>query len=647
MLIKSTKKLSTSLAIYISSVVILALIITNLFVYNLAYNRVFSSIETEIALNSKLAAKNINKIFDETKIVVTQMEFNSDIVNYLKTATTKDTILNNRYYLPVLKTLQNIKNSNPLFFLAWVANEKANFYLDNLNVIPDNTYEVKKRPWYKYALNSNEVAYTKPYVEWKTKKYVLSSIKAIKNTKKNILGFVAVDIKLDSIPLILKNSKSNNLDKVFLIAKDGTYIYNDDTSKFLDSNLNNNYDKLSNYKNLIINPNNNLNLINYNRKSYFLYSYKVANDWRIVSLIDKDNALAFLKILKYKIFTVIFITLVLILLVIYFIANHFTLPLKSLVVFATDINNRKLNKNIPNDYLIRNDEIGEISNSFQVLINYFRNEKKLLENTITMKNEELESQYKYILETEKAASLGNLVAGVAHEINTPLGVSVTTASYIEKLNHSLEKNIMSDKLKKSDLLNFIHSVNESSNILNTNLNHAANLVNNFKKLAVHQATDEKILINLKDITDMTILSLKPLYKKKNIIITNNISEEVIIKNYPSAFTQLFNNLIINSLTHGFANKNEGIITIDCKIDKENISIIYSDNGKGISEDTQEKMYEPFYTTNRIEGNSGLGMHIVFNIVRQLLLGEIKCISKVNSGVTFIITFKINDVDCIN
>lgn len=259
-----------------------------------------------------------------------------------------------------------------------------------------------------------------------------------------------------------------------------------------------------------------------------------------------------------------------------------------------------------------------------------------LKNTIKVLND----TQKQLIESEKMASLGSIVAGVAHEINTPLGIGIASASFIGKINSEFRKKLLQGQLSKNDLKRFTQDINDSIDMLNVNLNRAAELIKNFKQVAVNQSNDIKVKFNLKENIDSIIISLKHEYKRSKHIINNNCDNSIIIDSYPGAFSQIFTNFIMNSLKHGFKDKNNGIVNISACVDGSILRIIYSDDGIGITKENLEKIYEPFFTTGRQYGSCGLGLNVVYNIITQKLKGCIRCESDYGNWVKFIVEIPV-------
>lgn len=273
-----------------------------------------------------------------------------------------------------------------------------------------------------------------------------------------------------------------------------------------------------------------------------------------------------------------------------------------------------------------------------------RDYQATLEDTVRQRTRDLEealadlrNSQEQLLVSEKMAVLGGLVAGVAHEINTPVGIGVTAASHLESKVQEVARLYRSGELTEEKYEEFLASAIEGSQIILRNLRAAAGLVSSFKLVAVDQSSEAMRDFNLKDYLHTIVQSLQPELKQTHIAIEIDCPDDMVMKSYPGDFSQIFTNLIMNSVAHGFNQGTEaGTIRIEVKKEGENAAIRYSDTGKGIPADILRKVFDPFFTTNRQGGRSGLGMHIVYNIVMQKLKGSINCEDTAMRGALFII-----------
>ncbi|MBI1319578.1 MAG: ammonium transporter [Candidatus Hydrogenedens sp.] len=246
----------------------------------------------------------------------------------------------------------------------------------------------------------------------------------------------------------------------------------------------------------------------------------------------------------------------------------------------------------------------------------------------------LERTQSHLVTTEKMAALGELVAGIAHEINTPVGVAVTGASHFQKRTQDLLRAFEGGSMKKSDFEQYLRLAGDSSTMLLSNLERAANLVQSFKQVAVDQSSEARRPFDVRQYTNDVLLSLRPKLKRTRHVVTVNAPDGLEIESYPGAFSQIITNLIMNSLLHAFEPDGAGVISISYERQGDQLYMTYSDNGKGIPQENLGRIFDPFFTTRRGTGGSGLGLHILYNIVSVKLGGGIECESKLGEGTTF-------------
>ncbi len=270
------------------------------------------------------------------------------------------------------------------------------------------------------------------------------------------------------------------------------------------------------------------------------------------------------------------------------------------------------------------------SNAEKVLITTNKDLKKSIA--------ELNKAKERLLESEKMASLGTMSAEVSHEVNTPIGISITSASILIDSLVRLEQDVKQQKLSRKSIESFIENTHQSTKILISNLNRASDLITSFKHVAVDQISDKIRLIVVSEYIDEIIQSLHPKLKKTNHCIKVHCDEGIEISSHPGALAQIIINLITNSVIHGFENINRGEITINISLHQQLVHLDYQDNGHGLTEEGIKKLFLPFYTTKSNEGGTGLGTHIIHNLVVDTLNGTIAVENNASGGLKYHIEF---------
>ncbi len=308
---------------------------------------------------------------------------------------------------------------------------------------------------------------------------------------------------------------------------------------------------------------------------------------------------------------------------------------RNIIVFGQDITKMKKDEE---ELKILTEQLSEtnieLTEHKENLENIVSERTEILNRTI----EELNQTKDFLIESEKMSALGNLVAGIAHEINTPIGVAVTAASHLEEQTNVFNEKYNSDELTRGDFDDYIDTALGSSRMLLANMNRSAELIQSFKLIAVDQSDESLRRFNIKEYIDDILTSLRPKLKKTQHLIDVICNPDIVINGYPGTLSQILTNLIINSIKHGFENTSSGEIKIEITEEANKIKLLYRDNGIGIPRENLKKIFNPFFTTRRGEGSSGLGMHIVYNLVTQTLGGKIVCRSKEKEGTEFEIIF---------
>lgn len=251
---------------------------------------------------------------------------------------------------------------------------------------------------------------------------------------------------------------------------------------------------------------------------------------------------------------------------------------------------------------------------------------------------QLKITQKELIQKEKMASLGSLVAGIAHEINTPLGICVTGVSHLAEEYRLVKKPFDDNSLTKSGLVDFFESVEESTTILTNNINRAAELVQSFKQVAVDQSADHIRQFTLASYIDEIILAMGRTLKNHDHKVLVNCDPNIVVNVNAGAISQVLTNLMANSVIHGFENMLSGEIVIDVSEKDGQILLKYKDSGKGVSKENMEKLFEPFFTTKRGRGGNGLGTHVVYNLVTSALHGTVQADSPLGQGLHYFIRF---------
>ena len=245
-----------------------------------------------------------------------------------------------------------------------------------------------------------------------------------------------------------------------------------------------------------------------------------------------------------------------------------------------------------------------------------------------------------LVQSEKLASLGSLVAGMAHEINTPLGIGVSAASTLQVLAEQIRDRHDSGEMTRSDLKRFVQAAIDSSDLVLKNLQRAADLMQSFKQVTVDQASGERRRFALKPYLDEVITSLSPKFKGNQHRVRVNCPDGLVVDGYPGAVAQIVTNFITNSMMHAYPERKDGQMEIGASIQGDDVVLAYRDDGVGIEPANLGRVFDPFFTTRRGTGGSGLGLHVVYNLVTQRLGGTVQVKSEPGHGAEFIVRFPV-------
>jgi len=274
-----------------------------------------------------------------------------------------------------------------------------------------------------------------------------------------------------------------------------------------------------------------------------------------------------------------------------------------------------------------------------LLIRFFISESKVdelisLNKKLKHTLDELGHTQDKLIESEKMASLGSIVAGVAHEVNTPLGLALTGVTYFDSISLHIRDLYRANNMSQEEFENYLKKSEEISVQIVSNITRASDLVQAFKQISVDQTHEEKREFYVKEYTDGLILSIQSQIKQTKLVINNNIPKEIKITTYPGAYGQIITNLITNSILHGYINEKKGQITIGLIKENKQVILSYEDDGKGINKEDLEYIFDAFFTTKKGTGGTGLGLNILYNIVKKQFNGQVTCTSEINKGVQF-------------
>lgn len=376
---------------------------------------------------------------------------------------------------------------------------------------------------------------------------------------------------------------------------------------------------------------NNYGIVDYflNGESKILGYSKLKNNWTVVVALTKAEA--FYKLNR----TILFLV---------FINSAITIIMTCFSIFIALYLNTLITRNTELEKMV-----GDRTHELIVTNEYLEESMAELENSqaeLTMLNDQLQTSLETVNEmqeklimSEKLSSMGELITGVAHEINTPLGNSITMISFIKAHTDEFKEKYNSQGITRDMFNEYLKDQIDSISIVERALIRLKELVDAFKLITI-----DKTLIDIKQVqaclmVDDLVKGFDELLREGNHIINIDCEEDLTFTTYPVVLRQIFKQLISNSILHGFEGIDYGVINIKIRMVEEYIFIDYSDNGKGISKNLTFKVFEPFYTTRRNKGNAGLGLHIVHNLVTKTLNGDITIDSDLGNGVKLYISFK--------
>ncbi len=306
------------------------------------------------------------------------------------------------------------------------------------------------------------------------------------------------------------------------------------------------------------------------------------------------------------------------------------------------------------ELLAMNEELQAINNELQNMNAQLEQEiqtRRQVESQLESANQELSQTLENLRQTqeeliqkEKLASLSGLVAGVAHQVNTPIGVALTAATYLEQLLQQLMNEYREKRLSVKRMEEHLDDSAEGIAILTKNLQKAAALVRSFKQVASDQSSDVRRTFFLREYMNEVVVSLHANLKNQAHEIRIDADDDIRLYSYPGAVAKVISNLLSNSMQHAYAPGEKGLIEISAHQEKDSVVLTYQDDGRGIPEEIRRKIFEPFFTTQRGSGGLGLGLYVVYNTIDQILGGTIECSSDSKKGSRFIIRLPLEGIE---
>ena len=542
--------------------------------------------------------------------------------------------------------------------------------------------------WYLIGKYSRERSvWTNPYYDPLTKVTMLTNSAPFFDKQGKFLGLVTGDLNFDTLQRLISDIHINIKADVYLLSNDGQYLADSDPDKAMTIRITQDPNpSLREAAKTMFNGHE--GMFSYFREGArrVYYAPVPGFDWTLAIDVSEAELFSPLDDLLYQMIKIFALAIAVVVTALFVYSRYIINNIKLVNQFATAI----VQGDLRNSLEVRSkDEFGQMTENLNKMMENLKSINEELELKVSLRTEELtatnqeliamndeildanvklnaeidqrlklqqEVQAKntelsvamenlkntqsYLIQSEKMASLGVLVAGIAHEINTPIGVSITAASHFHELVHDFKNEFNVSFPDKQTTDEYLSDMVEVSLMIESNLSRASSLIKSFKQVSADQSSEEQRVFNIKSYIEEVIFSLRPQLKNTKIKIVVICKDDILINNYPGAFSQILTNLIINSLTHAFDLATEGKIVIKAEMDENWLLIHYSDNGKGISSDILPKIFDPFFTTNRSNGGTGLGLYILYTLISQKFGGTIECQSTLGKGTEFIIKFNI-------
>lgn len=405
-------KLATKLTFITSLLVLVIFLVSGIIVYKFTRSKIMNETGEKIKVNSSLIAHEIGNVFEDNKIITEQMSTNEEIKEYLKNITKREEIRKHKSFKSIMKTLDSIKNSNNLLSSVWIGNENANFYIANNEYVSGKDYNIKDRPWYEGAVESEGTVFASPYIDTSSQKLVVSAVKAIRENNE-ILGFVTSDISLDTIPSIMSKYIIGEKGTNILISDEGKYIYSEDENKIMNTNI---FDDevFKKYADKMVSGESAIVEVTYNDRQYYLsYAPIDVNKWSVGLLIDKEEILTGINKMMTIIASLFIIGALLLIITLYIVIKKNMKGIETASSHAKLMGSGDFTKDVPESFLNKKDEIGQLAGAFNDMTHEFRN---LIGEISDASDQVVTSSKELTMASEQAATASEEVAKTIEEI---------------------------------------------------------------------------------------------------------------------------------------------------------------------------------------------------------------------------------------
>lgn len=542
-------------------------------------------------------------------------------------------------------------------------------------------FDSRIRPWYKVAIEAGKAAWSEVFFIYARENLGIAASLPVYNKNKELQGVLTTQLVVSQIADFLQSLTIGRSGQAFIVERSGLIVASSTDEKpfvFDSQNVPARLNALNSQVPLIrfaeqhlvekfsslysINNNQQMSFTLNGQRQYLQVSPlrdERGLDWLIVIAVPEAD---FMERINANTRMTIFLSFAALCVAIWIgiiISRWIIHPILNLTHAATRFAQGEWHQTLS---ITRADELGVLGDSFNRMVQQLKEsftalaeknkeinqlnadlEQRVIERTAALnaKVEELVQTRNELLQSEKMASLGRLVAGFAHEINTPIGVAVGAASTLQEIAQTVTRMTQQEEVDEEELLSTLESVNEAAELTLSNLRRAVRLVSSFKRTAIDQSSDTSRMFNVRETIEDVNNSLHSKFKHTDIKISINCLPTIVLYGLPGVLDQILTNFMMNSLFHGFNDGKLGgqiIINVTFVEPSKHLRLEYIDTGKGMEQSVVEKIFEPFFTTRRAHGGTGLGLYICYNLVTSQLHGTIICESQPGKGVRFLIEY---------